>query len=191
MRVGQRVSSKRKAAELEAAFNALYRANVEQLLGWFQRRTFSAQVSADLCAETFAVALERFDAYDPERGDLGAWLWGIARNLLRQYHRSEAVSVRARAKLSIVTADVADDDLDRIDREVDLPVIEKTVARALSQLSPSLSAAVRLRVIDGEAYEEVARRCDCSVGAARVRVSRGLAQLLDDPDLADAWEVQK
>lgn len=183
------MSKERRAAELEDAFADLYRAQVHQLLGWFQRRTFSAQVSADLCAETFAVALEKFDRFDPARGDIGAWLWGIARNLLHRYHRSEGVSVTARTRLAITTATVADDDLDLIDRELELPAIELAVATALDQLSQSVAAAVRLRVIDGYSYDDVARRCGCSVGAARVRVSRGLAQLFDNRDLVEAWEV--
>ena len=47
------------------AFAVFYRRHVAGLLGYFLRRTRDAEVAADLCAETFAAALEgahRFDA---------------------------------------------------------------------------------------------------------------------------------
>jgi RNA polymerase sigma-70 factor (ECF subfamily) len=148
-------------------------------LGRLQSRTYSAQVAADLCAETFAVALEQFDRFDPDRGDPGAWLWGIARNLLLRYQRAEAVDLRARQRLAISTPSVVDDDLDLIEREIDRDLLTALVERALSQLSDPVARAVRHRVLDELPYDEVARLADCSEAAARVRVSRGLSTLLE------------
>ena len=44
------------------------------------------------------------------------------------------------------------------------------------------AAAVRARVVERRTYDEVASACGCSVGAARVRVSRGLSALFDRLD---------
>ena len=161
------------------AFGELYLAHVHRVLGWLQSRTYSAQVAADLCAETFAVALEQADRYDPERGEAGAWLFGIARNQLRRYQRTEAVDRRARERLAITTPSVADDELDLVDRAIDRPLLEQMVSDALAQLSESVADALRHRVLEGLPYDEVARRCGCSEVAARARVSRGLSTLLD------------
>jgi RNA polymerase sigma-70 factor (ECF subfamily) len=164
----------------------LYDAHAAQLLRWFQSRTYSSEVAADLCAETFATAIESQHSFDPERGAAGAWLWGIGRNLLRQYLRSAEVDRRARLRLGITTPHVTDDDLDRVDDRLDAQPLAAALAARLDDLPPGQAAAVRARVLDGLPYVEVAQRCGCSVGAARVRVSRGLVELLglfEDHDL--------
>ncbi len=67
--------------------------------GWFDRhmdaiyayvcRRAGEQIARDVTAETFRVALEDFERFDPERGDERAWLYGIASNLLRRHWRTE------------------------------------------------------------------------------------------------------
>lgn len=161
------------------SISELYVSHAADLLAWLQTRTYSGQVAADLCAETFAVALETSASYDPARGDPGAWLWGIARNLLRRYHRSSAVDARARARLAIRTQLVAEDDLELIDSRYDAAALVAEVLAAIDDLSPKLAAAVRSRVLDENPYSVVAAECDCTEQTARVRVSRGLAILLD------------
>lgn len=156
----------------------LYDSHAATLLRWFQARTFSSEVAADLCAETFAVAIESQHNYDPSRGAPGAWLWGIGRNVLRQYHRSADVDRRARVRLGITTPVVSDDDLDRVDARIDAASLALALTARIDDLGPANAAAVRARVLDGMEYEDVARICECSVGAARVRVSRGLSMLL-------------
>lgn len=163
-------------------FGELYDTHAPELLGWLQSRTYCAEVAADLCAETFAVALEQYDRFDPSRGAAGAWLWGIARNHLRHFHRSESVDRRARERLGLRTPLVAEDDLDLIDDRLDASRRVEEVEAALVALSPKLALAVRSRVVDQRPYEEVARLCSCSEAAARARVSRGLTELLDRLD---------
>jgi RNA polymerase sigma-70 factor (ECF subfamily) len=63
-------------------FAAFYRRHEDAVLRFFLRRVGSAELAADLIAETFARALEGRRRFDPRRGDAGAWLFGIARNVL-------------------------------------------------------------------------------------------------------------
>ena len=189
--MGRRRDEGDSGRELRATFAELYDANAANLLGWFQSRTYSGEVAADLVAETFAVAIAEHHRYDGDRGAHGAWLWGIARNLLKQFHRSGAVDARARARLAMRTPVAHDDDLDAIDAAVDASALRTHLEAALDQLSPDIADAVRARVIDGLAYDEVAARCGCSVGAARVRVSRALAGMLDQLDDLPVGEVNR
>jgi len=189
--VGRRRDRGDSGTELRTAFAELYDAHAANLLGWFQSRTYSGEVAADLVAETFAVAIAEHHRYDGDRGAHGAWLWGIARNLLAQFHRSGAVDARARARLAMRTPAVHDDDLDAIDSAVDASTLRTRLERALDQLSPEVADAVRARVLDGLPYDEVAARCGCSVGAARVRVSRALAGMLDHLDDLPVGEVNR
>lgn len=172
---------------LQAAIAELYDAHAQELLRWFSARTLSRETAADLLAETFAVAIEQYDRFDPARGAAGSWLWGIGQNLFRQYLRSAEVERRARERLAMRTPPVADDRFDRIDAQLDAARRIRTL-NGLDRLSDGVSTAVRLRVLEDLPYDDVARLCGCSVGAARVRVSRGLAVLLDQISETDAEE---
>lgn len=69
------------------AFALFYRRHVAALLGYFLRRTHDPELAADLCAETFAAALDGAHRFDPARGPAIAWLYGIARRLLAHAER--------------------------------------------------------------------------------------------------------
>lgn len=162
------------------AFGHFYDQHARDLLRWFQRRTAAADTAADLCAETFAQALGSLSGYDADRGEPAAWLFGIARNQLRHWHRRLEVDRRARQRLQIHVTSPAEDDLDLVDLRADLETRLGPLARSLERLSPGVREAVVARVVDGLSYAEVATLAGCSAGAARVRVSRGLASLLAD-----------
>jgi RNA polymerase sigma-70 factor (ECF subfamily) len=55
--------------------------------------------------------------------------------------------------------------------------LDADIEAALAELGEDQRRAVELRVLDELAYDEVGRRLGISAGAARVRVSRGLARL--------------
>jgi RNA polymerase sigma factor (sigma-70 family) len=89
------------------------------------------------------------------------------------------VASRARHRLGLQRVTLDDESLDRIEELADLEAIRETLKDALRLLSPKVADAVLLRIGAELPYEEVARRLGCSVGAARVRVARGLRQLSD------------
>lgn len=49
-----------------------------------------AQAAEDVAAETFLVAYDRRGTFDAARGDVRAWLFGIATNLVSRHRRKEA-----------------------------------------------------------------------------------------------------
>jgi len=163
-----------------AAFAEFYRRNLDTVVGYFYRRTGCAHTSADLAAETFAQALASAARFRPERAPATAWLIGIARNLLRHYLRRHRIARSTRARLRMpVEVELLDTEQQAIEDRFDAELQRDTLASAWEALSPSLSEAVRLRVVEGLPYREVATMLGCSEGAARVRVTRGLSRLAD------------
>ncbi|MFN8232387.1 MAG: sigma-70 family RNA polymerase sigma factor [Actinomycetota bacterium] len=69
------------------------------------------------------------------------------------------------------------EDYERIEDLVDLAPIREALVEALEALSTDQREAMRLHVIDGLTYPEVARRLACTEASARQRVSRGLRKL--------------
>jgi RNA polymerase sigma-70 factor (ECF subfamily) len=159
------------------AFAELYDRRSQEVLAFFYRRTLCPHTSAELMAETFAVAFEHRRRFDPAVGPAGAWLHGIANNLYRGWVRKGVVSSKARRRWGIVTPTLVEEDLEAIERLIDLDELRDGLHAALDGLSPGTKDAVLLRVAMDLPYEAVAARLGCSIGAARVRVSRGL-QLL-------------
>ena len=84
---------------------------------------------------------------------------------------------RARRKFRIEPPELLEEDLERIERLVDMSVFRDGLQAGLDRLSPKLRDAVLLRVALDMPYEAVAESLGCSIGAARVRVSRGLELL--------------
>lgn len=107
--------------QAEARFERLYAEHGRALLAYAVRRVSDAQDGADVVAETFLVAWRRLDEVPPAE-EARLWLYGVARHVLANQHRSE----RRRERLG-----------ERLRRE--LPV-------ALDTLSPPAGDTDRVRV---------------------------------------------
>lgn len=163
---------------------ALYDEHAEGIFDWFYSRTYCAETAGDLTSETFAVLVQRYSQNPDFDGAPGAWLWGVARNMLRRYHETAGIESRARAKLRVGTPRPHDDYVD-VDARLDAEQLGRHAMERIDLLGPALAGAVCARVLDDKPYELVAQELACSVGAARVRVSRALTILADAVELGD------
>jgi RNA polymerase sigma factor (sigma-70 family) len=154
------------------AFAAFYRRHEDGVLGYFLRRTGQAELAADLTAEVFARALAGRGRFDGDRGEAGAWLFGIARHLLVASVEGGRVEddVRRRLRMEVVAID--DDAIARINALAGEPA-----SRALATLPDDQAVAVVGRVIEEREYGELAQSLRCSESVVRQRVSRGLRAL--------------
>jgi RNA polymerase sigma factor (sigma-70 family) len=174
------------------AFTELYRRHAEDLLRYFARRTLDPETAAELTAETFAEAFASRGSYRDQGVNGVAWLYGIARHRLGRFFRNGRVDADARRKLGMPERDLPPDDYERIEDLIDFAPIRQALVEALETLSEDQREAMRLRVIDGLGYAEVAERLRCSEQSARQRVSRGLrkiALLLQERGMQLATEV--
>ena len=163
-----------------AAFAEFYDLHARDLSRWFRMRTADADTAADLTAETFAELLSTIDSYRQERSaDPAGWLYGIARNKLRRWQRRRAVDDRARASLGVRSPTESLDEVDLVELRMEAERLHGPLTGALAALSDPIRRAVLLRVVQEHTYADIAVALDCTEGAARVRVSRGLSALFD------------
>ena len=156
-----------------ASFEQFYLRHVTAVLAYFSRRTHDAELSADLCAETFAAALASRHRFRPGEAPATAWLFGIGAKKLADAQRRGYAEMRARRRLGMERIELADADLARIDR-----LGEGDEAHAwMERLAPDQRAAVRAHVIDQRPYGEIAGEMETSEAVVRKRVSRGLAAM--------------
>ena len=168
------------AGQDPAAFRELYARHAERIHRFHTARTRDPDAALDLTAETFAQAWEHRGSFtDLRGGSCGPWLFGIARNLLLRAVRDRRLALEASERLRLTLPDAlvvpAPEWLDGLDEELE---------RALAALPAGQRQAIESRVLRDASYDQVATELDCSPGAARIRVHRGLASMRDTLDAA-------
>ena len=76
-----------------AAFAALYHRYRDRVYWYVRTRTASEEDAADLTQHIFVQALDALGQYRPQRGSFAAWLFGIARHALTNFHRRQRPTV--------------------------------------------------------------------------------------------------
>ena len=160
------------------AFREFYDRYAAWVHSWFQRQTGSDTAALDLTAETFAQAWHAARRFrDMADGSGAPWLFGIARNLLRQYHKHNRIESAARERLGMPTAWAECEDYEAVDERMVATSLAPLLRRAVRALPSEQRKALELRVVQQLEYEEVAGALGCTQNAARLRVSRALRSL--------------
>ena len=157
------------------AFRELYDRHAERVYGVFRRRGVDHHTALELTGETFAAAWRsRHRFHDERNGSAFPWLCGIARFQLSHAARHRAVDAAARTRLGMLAGPAAT--LDERSQAT-IEGFDADLTAGLADLEPATRRAIELRVLAGLTYEEIAADLGCTVVAARLRVSRGLARL--------------
>src|SRR3954463_8879022 len=160
------------------AFREFYDRYATWVRSWFQRQTGSDNAALDLTAETFAQAWHASRRFrDLADGSGAPWLFGIARNLLRQYHKHNRIESQARERLGMPTAWAECEDYEAVDERMFATSLAPLLRHAVRALPAEQQRALELRIVQQLDYEEVAGALGCTQNAARLRVSRALRAL--------------
>ncbi len=152
------------------AFTEFYRRYEQMILAYFSRRVADPEMTADLCAETFAAALVGARGYRPEHDTAAPWLFGIARNQLNNSLRKRRIQASARLRLGMREPLVLDDqDLERIKPKWAQETSIACAARNAPGRAARRGPGAHLR--RAFSYAEMADRLECSQLVARPGVS--------------------
>jgi RNA polymerase sigma-70 factor (ECF subfamily) len=138
-------------------------------------------VAEDVMAETFLVAFESRESFDPQWEDARPWLFGIATNLLRRHHRTEARRLKAFAKAAGRAAH--DDGQDRVAERLDAAAATAGIAAALRGLTSADRECLLLYAWADLTYEGIAIATGVPIGTVRSRLNRARRVLRDAADL--------
>lgn len=159
----------------EEAFSVFYRRHLDAVLAFFRRRLCDAELAFDLTAETFAAVVVGAQSWSGE-APAAAWLYGIARNKLRESLRAGRVETDARQRLQMQPLALHDSDIERIE-ERSGGLGQELLERELAALPGPMREALLGRLVEELEYEQIAERMGCSEQVVRQRVSRGLTRL--------------
>ena len=161
-----------------AAFEQLYRRHQGPLYRFALVRGGSADSAADIVQEIFLALLNNTLKFDPAKGVLQGFLFGVARNLLLKQHeaRSRYVSNSA-SPADDGDNDIVDTNAGPLERLLENEAAEK-VRNALQQISPHYRDVLILYEMHDLSYVEIAQICGIDLGTVRSRLSRARARLL-------------
>lgn len=127
-----------------------------------------AQAAEDVAAETFLVAFDRRGKFDPARGELRAWLFGIATNLVSRHRRKEARHYRALSRLDVPRP---------LEGHENRVVVAGQLGKALARLTAGERDVLLLVALADLGYAEVADALGISPGTVGSRLTRARKKL--------------
>ena len=153
-----------------ASFSEIYDRHGATILRYLVRRVGPA-AAEPLLGDTFRVAFERRETFDPARESAAPWLYGIAANLLRRHRRSEARRLRATSRLAGVGGWDAPEE-ERVIDATDAAALLPAVADAVVDLPDDEREVLLLFAWEGLTYDDIAAALDVPVGTVRSRLNR-------------------
>ena len=126
------------------------------------------QIAEDIVAQTFLTAYEQRDRYDPGRGGMLPWLYGICTNLLRRHRRDEIRALKAVAALR--PSNVDGPTADRVDAQ-------RLAARALATLPRRQRDVLLLYAVAQLEYAEIAAALGIPLGSVQSALHRARAKV--------------
>ncbi|HUO33769.1 MAG TPA: sigma-70 family RNA polymerase sigma factor [Candidatus Acidoferrum sp.] len=162
---------RRAQAGDEEAFRLLYRRNCPAIYRFALHMCGNSATAEDVTQEVFMALIRNAKSFDPARGTLGGFLFGIARNHLRKRWEKDQ---------RLVPLPEAYEE-SQIDHATDAASFE-TVARvrqAVGSLPSDYREAVILCDLEGMSYEEAAAALECPIGTVRSRLHRARALLVE------------
>jgi RNA polymerase sigma factor (sigma-70 family) len=156
----------------EDAFRVLFERHWPMVLR-VCRQILSDRHAAEDATQAVFLVLARKAATIDVRGTVAPWLHGVARRVASKAQGRSAARRHAERRAALAAASVRDRGGDASPGANDWEVIHEEVAR----LAEKYRTPVVLCYLQGQTYEEAARRIGCPVGTIRVRISRARDRL--------------
>ncbi len=158
------------------ALEAFYRDHVVAVQRFVARRVADPHLAADLTADVFLAAVDSAASYDPRRGPVVAWLYGVGRNAIAAEARRRARELHAVRRIEgrRLVDGVA---LARIEERLDAERESRRLHRAIADLPEGDRALLELVSLDGLSIADAARVLGVKPATARVRLHRSRARV--------------
>jgi RNA polymerase sigma-70 factor, ECF subfamily len=171
----------------ENAFALLYRRRQGGIFRFALQMCGSRALAEDVTQEVFLVLLRESHAFDPARGSLSAFLFGIARNqLLRRLQRERFyVPIEPEHEPAGELQHESTGPLEEISRTETI----ESVRRAILSLPERYREVVVLCDLEEMSYVETAEVLGCAIGTVRSRLHRARGLLIEKLRSADKSEA--
>ena len=164
----------------EQAFAALYRRRQAGIFRFALQMCGSESVAEDVVQEVFMALIREGQRFDPARGTLSSYLYGVARNqVLRRLERDRpfaaSLDEEGHGEAAAETMDARPDPLSELARAETVA----SVRQAVLALPAHYREVVVLCELQEMSYAEAAGALGCAVGTVRSRLHRARTLLTD------------
>ncbi len=137
-----------------AAFGGFYQNHAPRVQAFLRLLVGNKQTAEDIMQETFTQIWQRPNGFQPERGTLQAYLYGIGRKRAADWWRKQTKQEERREEEAAISS------------------TERTsiVSDALGHLPEEQRALLWLREVEGQSYSELAAILEIPVGTVRSRL---------------------
>jgi RNA polymerase sigma-70 factor (ECF subfamily) len=160
-------------AGVASAFDALYRRHQGPLFRFCLMRSGSTDLAADVVQEVFMGLLTGSFRFDPLRGSLANFLFGVARNLVMKQDRPGSQPAPDEETDDEGPPCEAPSPLARLLRNEQA----EQVRRAIAALPPHYRDVLILFELNERSYVDIAAICQLDIGTVRSRLSRARGAL--------------
>ena len=161
------VTAHRERASLD--FEALYRSSRDDVFAYVATLLRDRSAAEDVTAAAFERAYRRSSSFNPARGTMRAWLFGIARNAALDELR------RRKRHVEMTGEPVAE--TTPADGEAEVAMRRAALRQAMEKLSARERELVALKFFAGLSTAEIASVISVSESAAAMRVHRTIEKL--------------
>jgi|SRR4051812_12543343 RNA polymerase sigma-70 factor (ECF subfamily) len=158
----------------EASFVVLYERLKTGIFRYAYYMTNSKSAAEEVTQEVFMALLNQGGNYEPSRGDVAAFAFGIARNQIRRVDRRERPYQPLPETDSLESSESGAQSLSAC--VIRNQVVERVQA-AIASLPDHYRQVIVLCDLCEHSYAEAASRLQCAVGTVRSRLNRGHALL--------------
>ena len=152
----------------EDAFAILVRRHQDSVFGLAVGMTRNREDAADMAQEAFIRAYNKLEQYNPDYS-FRSWILRICANLTKNLFRSRTRRRSTEERHALQT------EIEQSAVDPDFQALEE----ALAKLPPKLGNPLRLKYMEGMAYDEVAKVLGIGVSAAKMRVLRAKKLLME------------
>jgi len=159
-------------------FGEIFDRYFPEIHGYVARR-LGRDIADDVAADTFLAAFRARRQFNPARGTVRSWLYGITTNHLSAYHRQEIRACKAAAASAAVPAreTAAESLADQVAARVDAGAARRELAGALAGLPRGDREVLLLVALGGLTHAEVAAALGIPYGTVGSRLNRARRKL--------------
>ncbi|MFG2090974.1 RNA polymerase sigma factor [Spirillospora sp. NPDC048824] len=157
-----------------AAFAEIFHRHFAAIHGYAARR-LGVDAADDIAAETFLTAFRKRGRFDPERGTVRPWLYGIATRLIGLHRRAESRRYRALARTPAEHTEDGHEDV--IAARVTAGGVGADLGDALARLPRGDRDVLLLIALADLSYEEVGQALGLKTGTVASRLHRARRRL--------------
>lgn len=153
------------------AFGVLYEKYFDRIFNFIYRQTDDEELTADLCSQTFLIALKNVDKYQFRGVPVSAWLYKIASNEVNKHYRK-----KKRNKVFSIEEMRVRELIEQANEEYDEEIIQRLM-NFLKDLPTDMLQVLELRFFEDKDFKEIAFILDITESGAKMRTYRALDRL--------------